>query len=287
MEFLSSSLPHFNKRQHRISEWLAKLEQSFILVEVEEDERKIKFRQVFTGQTGEDILAQLPDDASWEEAKRELIERLGDGTVEEEAWTALKQLEQGDKDITDLGAEAAKLAKKAYPEQEETANQQTVEAFVYALDPKFALEMQKLGHRALDNVIARARLIERLQKDYPSPNMNNLVVRSSKETESPQPPPQTKPCELHSPLQPQQSLLTQQQADTLPQPQVYTLLLVGAGVSCATRRAISLLPVLSGKNFPICAAAGWLSQCSPKSAHITTHPTAEGVADEDGSVSLN
>ena len=34
----------------------------------------------------------------------------------------LKQLERGDKDIIDLGAEAAKLEKMAYPEQEETAN---------------------------------------------------------------------------------------------------------------------------------------------------------------------
>ena len=53
---------------------------------------------------------QLSDDTPWEEAKRELIERLGDGTVEEEAWTALKQLERGDRDIVDLG----KLARKAY-----------------------------------------------------------------------------------------------------------------------------------------------------------------------------
>ena len=34
--------------------------------------------------------------------------------MEEEAWTALKQLELGDKDVVDLGAEAANLARKAY-----------------------------------------------------------------------------------------------------------------------------------------------------------------------------
>ena len=122
MEFLFSSLPHFNKWQHRISEWLSKLEQRFILAEVEEDARKINFCQVFTRQTGGNILAQLPDDASWEEVEGELIERLGDGTVEEEARKVLKQLERYDKDIIDLGDEAVKLAKKAYPEQEETGN---------------------------------------------------------------------------------------------------------------------------------------------------------------------
>ena len=87
----------------------------------------------------------------------------------------LNRLERGDWDIVDLGAEAAKIAWKAYPEQEETANRQAVEAFVRALDPKLTLEVQKLGHHALDDVIAAARQIGRLQKDYPSPKMDNLV----------------------------------------------------------------------------------------------------------------
>ena len=175
MKFIFGSLQHFNKRQHRISEWLVKLEQRFILANVEDDTRKIKFCQVFIGQTGEDILAQLPDDTSWEEAKGELIERLEDGTVEEEPRTALKQLEWGDKDIVDLGAEAAKLAKKPYPEQEETVNRQATEAFVLALDPKLALEVQKLGHHVSDDVITMAQCTEHLQEDYPSPNMDILV----------------------------------------------------------------------------------------------------------------
>ena len=92
MEFIFTSLLHFNKRQQEISKWLCKLRQGFAFADVEEDATKIKVCQVFIGQTGEDILAKLPD-ITWEDAKLELIDRLGDGTVEEEAWTALKQLE--------------------------------------------------------------------------------------------------------------------------------------------------------------------------------------------------
>ena len=123
------SLLCFNKQQHTISEWRSKLDQRFVLAD-EEGARKFKFCQVFIGQTGEDILTQLPDDISWEGAKRELIDRLGEGTVEEEAWAALKQLEHDNMDIVSLGPEMAKLAQKVYPEQEETANRQAVEAFV-------------------------------------------------------------------------------------------------------------------------------------------------------------
>ena len=82
------------------------------------------------------------------------------GLIEEQAWVALKQLEKGDRHIVDLGAEAAKLVRKVYQEQGNTANRQAIEAFVHALDLKHALEVQKLGHLALDNVIAIARRIE-------------------------------------------------------------------------------------------------------------------------------
>ena len=90
------------------------------------------------------------------------------------------------------------------------ANRQAVVAFVHALALRLALEMQKLGYRALDDVIAAARHIEHLQKDYPSPNMDNLesIFQHELRAKSPKLLPQIKPYELHSPFQPQQSMLT-------------------------------------------------------------------------------
>ena len=56
---------------------------------------KIKFCQVFIGQTGENILEQMSDHMFWEDAKGELIDKLGDETVEEEAWTSVTPRQQG------------------------------------------------------------------------------------------------------------------------------------------------------------------------------------------------
>ena len=39
------------------------------LASIEDNARKIKFCQVYMGQIGEDILAQLPDDTSWRKQK--------------------------------------------------------------------------------------------------------------------------------------------------------------------------------------------------------------------------
>ena len=57
------------------------------------------------------------------------------------------------------------MAQEAYPEQEDTANRQAIEAFVHALDLKLALEVQKLGHHTLEDVISVSHRIEHLQKD--------------------------------------------------------------------------------------------------------------------------
>ena len=97
---------------------------------------------------------------------------------------ALQQLERGDKDIVDLGAEVAMLAKKAYPEQESTANRQAIKASVCALDPKLALEVQKLGHHVMDNVITTARHIKRLQKGYTFPQHVQLSVCAARRAAS-------------------------------------------------------------------------------------------------------
>ena len=123
---------------------------------MEEDAKKIKFFQVYIGQTDENILSQSPDDTSCKDAKRELIVRLGDGTVEEETWTSSLQ---DNKDIVDLGAETEKLVKKAYPGQENTAIQQATEAVIHALRPELALKVQKLGCPILDDVVAATHKI--------------------------------------------------------------------------------------------------------------------------------
>ena len=48
MEFIFNSLPCFIKRQHEISEWLAKLEQRFILADNEDYVLRIFIPNIFS-----------------------------------------------------------------------------------------------------------------------------------------------------------------------------------------------------------------------------------------------
>ena len=148
-----------------LSDWLAELEQRFQLGEVNTDKAKITWCQLLIGATGSSILAGLEDGATWEAAKETLLSPLGAGSVRDEAWASLKQLKRGSKEIIELAGEAEKLAKRLHPRDDEVAERHTVDAFLGALDRPLAAEVQKLGCRTMEEVVAAARWIERILED--------------------------------------------------------------------------------------------------------------------------
>ena len=168
-------MPKYDHRQHVLSDWLAELDQRFQLGEVGEDTNKITWCQLLIGATVSSILSSLDEEASWEDAKEELLTRLGIGSMRDEALTALKNLKKGSKDIVELSVEAEKLAKRLHPRDEEAAECHAVDAFLGALDRTLAAEVQKLGHRTMEEVVAAARRIEKILEEQTDTKMERLV----------------------------------------------------------------------------------------------------------------
>ena len=100
---------------------------------------------------------------------------LGIGSVRDEAWAALKNLQKGSKDIMDLAGEAEKLAKRIHPRDEEAPKRLAVDAFLGALDKTSAAQVQKLGHRTMEDVVAAARRIEKILQEQTDSKMERLV----------------------------------------------------------------------------------------------------------------
>ena len=165
----------YDHRQHVLSDWLAELEQRFQLGEVNTDKAKITWCQLLIGATGSSILAGLEDDATREAAKEMILSRLGAGSVRDEAWAFLKQLKRGSKEIIELAGEAEKLAKRLHPRDDEAAERHAVDAFLGALDRPLVAEVQKLGCRTMEEVVAAARRIERILEERPTSGMEQII----------------------------------------------------------------------------------------------------------------
>ena len=168
-------MPKYDHRQHVLSDWLAELYQRFQLGEIGEDTNKITWCQLLIGATGSSILSSLDEEAFWEDAKEGLLTRLGIGSVRDEAWAALKNLKKGSKDIVELAGEAEKLAKRLHPRDEEATECHAIDAFLGTLDRTLAAEVQKLGHRTMEEVVTAARRIEKILEEQTDTKMERLV----------------------------------------------------------------------------------------------------------------
>ena len=118
----------------------------------------------------------MEDDASWETAKETLLSRLGIGSVKDKAWAALKHLKKGSKEIVALAGEAEKFAKRLHTPDEEAAERHAIDAFLGALERPLAAEVQKLGCRTLEDVVAAARKIENILEEQKDSKMERLIA---------------------------------------------------------------------------------------------------------------
>ena len=175
MNSIINNMPKYDHRQHVLSDWLAELDQRFQLGEVGEVKNKITWCQLLIGATGSSILSGLDDEASWETAKETLLSRLGIGSVKDEVYFALKNLKKGSEEIVELAGEAEKLAKRLHPRNEEAAERHAIDTFLGALERPLAAEVQKLGCRTLEDVVAVARRIEKILEEQTDSKMECLI----------------------------------------------------------------------------------------------------------------
>ena len=175
MNSIVNHMGKYDHRQHVLSDWLAELEQRFQLGEVNTDKAKITWCQLLIGATGSSILAGLEDGASWEAAKEMLLSCLGAGSVRDEAWASLKQLNRGSKETIEVAGEAEKLAKHLNPRDEEAAERHVIDAFLGALDRPLAAEVQKLGCRTIEELVSAARRTKRILEERPTSGMEQII----------------------------------------------------------------------------------------------------------------
>ena len=95
--------------------------------------------------------------------------------MKDEDWAALKNFKKGSKEIVELAGEAEKLAKRLHPRDEEAAERHAIDAFLGALERPLAAEVQKLGCRTMEDVVAVARRIEKILEEQTDSKMERLI----------------------------------------------------------------------------------------------------------------
>ena len=75
----------------------------------------------------------------------------------------------------ELAGEAEKLAKRLHPRDEEAAERHAINAFLGASERPLAAEVQKLGCRTMEDVVAAARRIEKILEEQTDSKIERLI----------------------------------------------------------------------------------------------------------------
>ena len=123
MEYLFvESLPKYDKCRYPLSDFLANLEDRFVLCDITNDRKKIALCKLAIGQIGEDIISSLAPNVTWDSAREALVRGLGAGSLQEEAYERLKAVARKGRDLGAVGAEAEKWARRAFPRSPDFAD---------------------------------------------------------------------------------------------------------------------------------------------------------------------
>ena len=76
----------------------------------------------------------------------------------------------------ELAGEAEKLAKRLHPRDAEAAELHAIDAFLGAINCSLAAEVQKLGCRTMEEVVAAARRNERILGEQPDFKIEQIVL---------------------------------------------------------------------------------------------------------------
>ena len=76
----------------------------------------------------------------------------------------------------ELAGEAEKLTKRMHPRDDEAAERHAIDAFLGAINRSLAAEVQKLGGRTMEEVVAAARRIERILGEQPDSKIEQIIL---------------------------------------------------------------------------------------------------------------
>ena len=76
----------------------------------------------------------------------------------------------------ELTGEAEKLVKRLHPRDTEAAERHAIDEFLVAINRSLAKEIQKLGCRTMEEVVAAARRIEQILGEQPDSKIEQIVL---------------------------------------------------------------------------------------------------------------
>ena len=152
----------FRPDEETIELWLDGSEARLLCHNIQSCEKKRNWCQALVGEAGRSIIKKLPRAATWDEAKRELYDVLGEADPKEQAIEGLLQYKPKGKG---LGEIAADIITKAARATDDVAMQTNLglKAFLKAIPESIGFELRRKHFQYVREALQEARFLQTIQ----------------------------------------------------------------------------------------------------------------------------
>ena len=179
----------FKPDEETIESWVDTFEARLLCHNIRTCEKKKHWCQALVGETGRNIIKNLPQDSTWDQVKSELYNVLGETSPRERAFDQLFNYKAGGKGLGEIATDIMSIASVATDDLD-AQNRFGLKAFLSAVPPSISKELWWKHLGSVREALQEARFLQRVEElegsnekkkvltlDLPSapPSQKNLV----------------------------------------------------------------------------------------------------------------
>ena len=154
-------LEAFRSDKETIESWLDAFEARLLCYNIHTCIKKRHWCRALIGETGRNIIARLPQGATWEEIRQELCDILSE--TEDSALDDLLNYEPGDKRLGEIAADIMTKADRV-TSNIDAQNRLGLRAFLLAIPDSIGKELRKQHFGTVKEALEEARFLQRVQR---------------------------------------------------------------------------------------------------------------------------
>ena len=157
-----------------VEDWLEIFEARADCLGIHQVKKKVKWCKSVIGGVGRKILKNLPQGATWEEAKQELRRFLGEEDPKVLAWRKIRRYQAEGKPMGEVASDVLELANLAAGVAD-VRQKLAVDAFLEAVPWKYSIELKKRKIDSVEDALTELKLLKRLEEEEEDHRSKTLV----------------------------------------------------------------------------------------------------------------
>ena len=168
----------FKPDQKTIESWLDAFEARLLCHSIHACDKKRHWCQALVGEAGRNIIKKLPQRATWEQIKFELLNVLGEINPKDSAFDQLLHYKPKDKGLGEIATDIIAKASRA-TEDMDAQHRLGIKAFLSAVPSNISKELRRKHFSTVREALEEAKFLQRINEEEKLEGMSVFAVNQN------------------------------------------------------------------------------------------------------------